>query len=115
MLIEFNILKEKYGISPHGVMHVGMHKAEEYPIYKSCGVDTIIFVEANENLAHAWENDDEDCYVVHAAVSDKSEYVDFNIANNGESSSILEIGVHRNQRAFAAAGSGAGGEQGRNF
>lgn len=93
MLIDFNILT-KYNIHPHGVFHVGMHKAEEYPIYKKAGVGTIIFVEANEDLAHSWQNDDEHCYVVHAAVSDKVEEIEFNITNNGESSSILELGEH---------------------
>jgi len=94
MLIDFKILKEKYGIDAHGVFHVGMHKAEEYPIYKNSGVETIIFVEANRELAHSWKNDDDHCYVVHAAVSDKVEEVEFHITNNGESSSILELGDH---------------------
>jgi FkbM family methyltransferase len=94
MLIDFNILKEKYGITPRGVLHVGMHEAEEYPIYKAADVSPIVFVEANRDLAHAWENDDENCYVVHAAVSDKVEEVEFNITNNGQSSSILKFGDH---------------------
>lgn len=93
MLIEFNTL-EKYGITPRGVIHVGMHKAEEYPIYKSAGVSPIIFIEANKDLVHQYAPDDDDCYVVHAAVSDKVEDVEFNITNNGESSSILELGDH---------------------
>jgi|SRR6478735_11014524 len=93
MLIEFKILN-KYGIIPHGVIHVGMHKAEEYPIYKAAGVETILFVEANANLCHQYHPDDEFCYVVHAAVSDKLEDVEFHITNNGESSSILELGDH---------------------
>jgi len=93
MLIDFNILK-KFDITPRGVIHVGMHKAEEYPIYKEHGVENIIFVEANRDLAHAWKNDDPHCYVVHAAVSDKVEEVEFHITNNGESSSILELGDH---------------------
>jgi FkbM family methyltransferase len=94
MLIDFNILKDKYGITTHGVIHVGMHKAEEYPIYKNCGVEEIIFVEANRDLAHGWVNDDPHCHVVHAAVSDKEEIIKFHITNNGESSSILELGDH---------------------
>ena len=93
MLIDFNILS-KYNIIPTGVIHVGMHKAEEYPIYKQAGVSSILFIEANRELAHAWQNDDENCYVVHAAVSDRVEEVDFHITNNGESSSILELGDH---------------------
>jgi FkbM family methyltransferase len=93
MLIEFENIK-KYGIVPHGVIHVGMHKAEEYPIYKKAGVGTIMFIEANERLAHEFAPDDADCYTVHAAVSDKCEWIEFNITNNGESSSILELGDH---------------------
>ena len=93
MLINFNII-EKYGITPQGVIHVGMHKAEEYPIYKNAGVEKIVFIEANEELAHSWKNEDDNCYIVHAAVSDKVEEVEFNITNNGESSSILELGDH---------------------
>lgn len=93
MLIKFENVKN-YGITPKGVIHVGMHKAEEYPIYKKAGVDSIIFIEANRQLAHEWKTDDENCYVVHAAVSDKVEEVEFNITNNGESSSILELGYH---------------------
>lgn len=93
MLIEFDNVK-KYGITPRGVIHVGMHKAEEYPIYKQSGVETIIFVEANEQLAHQYAPDDEFCYTVHAAVSDVEEEIEFNITNNGESSSILDLGDH---------------------
>lgn len=93
MLIDFNIL-EKYNITPCGVIHVGMHKAEEYPIYKESNVSTILFIEANKQLVENYSPRDENCYVVHAAVSDKVELVDFNITNNGESSSILELKDH---------------------
>ena len=93
MLIDFSIL-QKYNITPRGVIHVGMYQAEEYPIYKKAGVKTILFIEANRDLAHQYAPDDENCYVVHAAVSDKAEEVEFHITNNGESSSILELGDH---------------------
>lgn len=95
MLIQFDKIKE-HGIIPRGVIHVGMHKAEEYPIYKKSGVPTILFVEANKELAHSCDIDDDLCYIVHAAVSDKVEEVDFNITNNNESSSILELAEHSN-------------------
>ena len=93
MLIEFNKLKQ-YNVIPKGVIHVGMHKAEEYPIYKENGVDMVIFIEANKKLAHEYAPIDPNVYVVHAAVSDKVENVLFNITNNGESSSILELEDH---------------------
>lgn len=93
MLLEFKNI-EKYGIIPRGVIHVGMHKAEEYPIYKKSGVSSIIFIEANERLVREFAPNDENCYVIHAAVSDKVEEITFNITNNGESSSILELKDH---------------------
>lgn len=73
-----------------------MHEAEEYPIYKAAGAAPIIFVEANARLCHAWQggNNDDSCYVIHAAVSDTREEVEFHITNNGQSSSILELGDH---------------------
>jgi FkbM family methyltransferase len=93
MLIQFEKVRE-YGITPFGVIHVGMHKAEEYPIYKKACVNNIIFIEANKELAYNCNIDDESCIIVHAAVSDKVEEVEFHITNNSESSSILELGEH---------------------
>lgn len=93
MLIDFNDI-QKYGIIPKGVIHVGMHKAEEYPIYKKSGVETMLFIEANKQLVHEYAPNDNNCYIVHAAVSDIEEDIEFNITNNGESSSILELADH---------------------
>lgn len=98
MLIDFKKITE-YGIKPKGVIHVGMHKAEEYPIYWQAGVQSVIFVEANKYLAESWIDPKSvmmPCYVVNAAVSDGEEEISFKITNNGESSSILELGDHAN-------------------
>lgn len=94
MLIQFKIIKEKYGIDPTGLIHIGMHKAEEHPIYRELGDFPILFIEANYSLVHSYKTEDPYCCIVHAAVSDKIEEVDFHITNNGESSSILELGDH---------------------
>lgn len=94
MYIDYNILKQKYNIITHGIIHVGMHEAEEYPIYRSVGDFPILFIEANERLAHSWKCDDENCYVVHAAISDKVEEVIFNISNTTASSSFLKLKDH---------------------
>lgn len=93
MIIDISNIK-KYGIVPRGIIHVGMHKAEEYPDYKACGIEYVLFIEANRELAHSWQNNDDKCYVVNAAVSDRVEDVEFHITNNGQSSSILELGDH---------------------
>lgn len=96
MLIDFNKIRG-YGISPRGVIHVGMHKAEEYDTYLRSGVNNVIFVEANKKLAESWIDPKSvimPCHVINAAVSDIEEDVVFHITNNGESSSILELGDH---------------------
>jgi len=94
MLIDFNIIK-KYGIVPRGTIHVGMHKAEEYETYRDSGCYWMCFIEANKALVDLVRSDKSiSPYVIHAAISDKKEIVKFNITNNGESSSILELGDH---------------------
>ena len=93
MLINFNKIKN-YGVVPRGVIHVGMHKAEEYPIYIENNIQWVVFIEANERLCEEAKGKSMAAYIVNAAVSDKREVVEFNIANNGESSSILELGDH---------------------
>jgi FkbM family methyltransferase len=93
MLINFNKVKE-YGIVPRGTIHVGMHRAEEYPIYVEAKVQDIIFIEANEELVKEAKAKSMAAWIRHAAVSDTNEIVTFNITNNGESSSILELGDH---------------------
>lgn len=94
MYIPFKIIKE-YGITPFGVIHVGMHKGEEYPIYKEEGVDHILFVEAIKPLVDQITfPDDPDCHVIHAIASDKEEIVDFKVTNNLQSSSFLNLKDH---------------------
>lgn len=104
MLIDFHKILE-YGVTPKGVIHVGMHKAEEWPIYIATGVKAVVFFEANRKLYEEawntwakdlgyWEPDAPSLRIYHAAISDKKEKIIFNITNNGESSSILELGDH---------------------
>lgn len=93
MYVDFRNITS-YGITPHGVIHVGMHTAEEYPVYKECGVKHIVYIEANKQLANKYAPNDPDCFTIHAAVSDKFETVEFNVSNNLASSSILELGDH---------------------
>jgi FkbM family methyltransferase len=90
-----NILTSKK-INIKGCFHVGAHDCEELPIYNSFGIKTkdIIWVDAlefkvNESLMRGIPN------VYHAVITDKDdEDVVFNVANNIQSSSILEFGTH---------------------
>lgn len=96
MLITVQELVLKYNIHIKGVLHIGAHECEELDAYLKAGVtdENIYWIEGQECIVNKMKErgilniyngliDDED---------DKE--VTFNIANNGQSSSILEFGTH---------------------
>lgn len=98
MLISYKTIIEKYNLNIKNVLHVGAHKAEELVSYMDNGVEKVIWVEANRELAQQLkERLQEDANtVINAVVSDQDDNeVDFFVTNNGESSSILELGTHK--------------------
>lgn len=100
MLIPFKDLCQKYDIAPKGVIHVGAHYAEEIHDYYQNGVESTIWVEANpsvfETLKKAiTESGYENAIPVCACLSNKAGEVEFKIANNSQSSSILDLAYHK--------------------
>jgi FkbM family methyltransferase len=103
MLIPFREIKEKYGINPKGVVHVGANYGQEAKDYNDNGVEDVIWIEANpqnmdiliSNLS-AYPNFNP-LLVLNACVSDKDDQdVQFHISNNeGQSSSILDLEYHK--------------------
>ena len=97
MLIKFYdllFLKEKV----KGVIHIGAHELEELEDYLKVNVNRIIWIEANPekyNLIYKKiENFPNMCLGKFAAGrSNDIQYL--NIANNGQSSSILDFGTHK--------------------
>lgn len=99
MLIPFKTLKEKYGINPTGVLHIGASTGQELPDYYSNGIQRSVWIEADENTfidlsinCLKYNN----AKPINACISDKDgQLVSFNISNNeGQSSSIFEFGTH---------------------
>ncbi len=99
MLIDGNRTKkilDYYGINIKGILHVGAHKCEERSTYNSWGVsdDNVVWVDGNlelvkENINNRIPN----CYW---AVLDETERdTKFKISNNGQSSSLLDFGSHK--------------------
>jgi hypothetical protein len=83
-------------ISVHGVFHVGAHECEEMGIYDQMGLprESVIWVDALEDkvkLARSYGVSTA-FHAVIGAVDDVE--VKFNVANNGQSSSLLELGTH---------------------
>lgn len=98
MFIKLTDIKNKYDIKVTSVIHVGAHNAQELQSYKDCGAEKIFWVEANDSIAQSLKNklDASINTVIEAVVSDSDgEEVDFNIANNTQSSSILDLGIHK--------------------
>jgi FkbM family methyltransferase len=78
-----------------GILHVGAHECEEiYDYERYIGRDKILWIEALPEKVNLCKSRFENLHIENAIVSDKIEKVTFNVANNGQSSSILEFGLH---------------------
>lgn len=96
MLIDMNDVMSilaTLGIKVTGILHVGAHQCEEHVKYSQHGINNVVWIEGNPFLAQQAKN--RGFNVINAVVSDSIEDVTFNIANNGESSSILELDKHK--------------------
>jgi FkbM family methyltransferase len=99
MLIKFEQLKPFFEKTPvTGVLHLGAHLAEELEGYQSCGIDRVIWVEANTGLAipliNRTVNDLGSTIILGAAFNEDDRLLELNVANNGESSSLLNFEEH---------------------
>ena len=96
MLISLHELVQKYNIKFQSILHVGAHLCEEINDYeKYVSRDKIVWIEAIPSKV-------EECKVLYpnilieqAVVSDKEEMITFYISNNGQSSSMLKMGLHQ--------------------
>lgn len=95
MLIPLNKLVSKYNIQFKGILHVGAHECEELAEYeKYISRDKILWVEALPGKVELCKYKYPGVQIENAVVSDKVEDVIFKVSNNGQSSSILDFGLH---------------------
>jgi len=98
MLLDIEKLSIQYQIRPNGILHVGAHKGEEKVIYSRLNWSPVYWIEAQSNLvedlrASILGSNDK---VFHGAIWNESNIdLDLNITNNGESTSLLELGSHK--------------------
>ncbi len=96
MLIPLNMLIHKYNIKFKGILHVGAHECEEIEDYeKYLPRNKILWVEAMSDKVKQCKQNIPNVLIENAIVSDVVEKVKFNVSNNGQSSSILELGLHK--------------------
>ena len=100
MLIDFRTLIKKYNFTPKGVLHIGGHTGQEAEVYDEICAGNVVWIEANPEvykrlLRHLEQYPRQ--IGIHALVSDTDGLtMDFNISSNdGQSSSILELGTHK--------------------
>ena len=96
MLISLGSLSKYWKIRPTGVVHVGAHWAEEANGYARYNFGPVLWVEANPELASLLADKiDAPSSVIQGLVwSESGIEKKFNITNNGESSSVFELGTH---------------------
>lgn len=90
-------LKE-HNIQAKGVIHVGGHQAQEYDEYKAAGLDNQIWIEGNPQFHYQIVSkigNDENVLIFNELIYDTEKEVEFGIANNGASSSILPLKKHK--------------------
>jgi FkbM family methyltransferase len=83
-------------ISVHGSFHVGAHDCEELSVYNHLGIknEDVVWIDAiPEKVAEARQKGIPNVY--NAVITDKDdEDILFNVSNNVQSSSVLELGTH---------------------
>tara|TARA_B100000886_G_scaffold283253_1_gene207509 strand:- start:82 stop:819 length:738 start_codon:yes stop_codon:yes gene_type:complete len=95
MLINFNDLLLSNKVT--GIIHIGAHQLEELADYLKGNVNNVIWIEANPNKYDFINNKlkkYENMVLGKFAAGSKNGYQILNLANNGQSSSILELGTH---------------------
>lgn len=96
MLIPLDFLLKKYNINIKGILHVGAHECEELPEYeKLLPRNKILWIEAMPHKVQECKNRIPNLLIENVVASDTVERVKFNVSNNGQSSSMLEFGVHQ--------------------
>jgi FkbM family methyltransferase len=95
MLIPLHYIVQKYNVNFKGILHIGAHECEELFDYeKYIPRNKILWIEAMPDKVALSKLRYPNLQIENAVVSDVVETVKFNVSNNGQSSSILEFGLH---------------------
>lgn len=97
MLIPLHQLVNQFKLNLRGVLHVGAHECEEQLIYEKEGIknENIYWLEAMDNKVAEMKEKMPHAQIYHCVVDDEdNKEVEFKITNNGQSSSLLDLGSH---------------------
>ena len=99
MLIKVDEIVKAWSIYPTGIIHIGAHAAEESNEYQKHNWKPVIWIEANPLLIDQLRVivPGEDVVICAALWDEDGMSIDFNLASNGESSSLLLPAKHLNE------------------
>lgn len=103
MLIDIFDIFSELNINPKGVIHLGAHKGEELNLYKKLKIKNILLYEANNKLIKYLKFKGfffnflfkMNIRVINKAIFDEDRFCSLNITSNTQSSSILNLGLHK--------------------
>jgi FkbM family methyltransferase len=97
MLISFDYIFDKYNLKIKGILHIGAHECEELGSYlkHNISIDNQLWLEAIPEKVNFCVENFKNINIVNVIISDKdNETVTFNVTNNYQSSSILNLKTH---------------------
>ena len=97
MLIPLEALAQHFKLHLRGVLHIGAHECEEQEVYLRHNVDNsnIYWIEAMEDKVKLMKEKNKNLNIYQAVIDvEDDKEISFNVADNGQSSSILEFGTH---------------------
>lgn len=100
MILDLGNLHRKYFLEFNGVLHIGAHSGQEFNVYKSLGIDTIIFIEPQPNIFNELKNNVGDSAVcIQTAIGNYTGEIEMwtNEDDQTGSSSVLEPYLHKQQ------------------
>lgn len=100
MLLDFTELVKKYDMKIKGIVHIGAHYGQEHNLYKSIGVEKIVYFEPlKNNFEKLRENIKDDSLLFNLALGNENKEIEMYVenANQGMSSSVLKPLVHLTQ------------------
>lgn len=104
MYIDIKKILSKLDIPLKGVIHIGAHKGEELSIYKKMNIKNILLYEGNKKLIfylklkiflYKFFFKNLKIILKNKIITNKSGNEIINITNNSQSSSILNLGLHK--------------------
>ena len=97
MLIPLHQLVKHFKLNLRGVLHIGAHECEEQTAYLQQGIknENIYWLEAMDYKVAEMKEKMPHAQIYHCVVNDEDDKeLELKITNNGESSSLLDLGSH---------------------